>query len=99
MGVVGVGYRHPGEALDAGDERDHGAPGSDPADGGASTFARAGIESVYRDRPCRHFQHPAGMTQRYAHLRAEDLGESVGVLDNAENSAARLRHAGPGKGV
>ena len=36
---------------------------------------------------------------RYAHLRAEDLGESVGVLDNAENSAARLRHAGPGKGV
>lgn len=39
------------------------------------------------------------MTQRYAHLRAEDLGESVGVLDNAENFAALLRHAGPGKRV
>ncbi len=39
------------------------------------------------------------MTQRYAHLRAEDLGESVGVLDNADNSAALLWHAGPKKGV
>jgi site-specific recombinase XerC len=39
----------------------------------------------------------ATMTQRYAHLRAEDLGESVGVLDNAENSAAHLRHIGRGE--
>lgn len=39
------------------------------------------------------------MTQRYAHLRTEDLGASVGVLDNADNSVALLRHAGPGKGV
>jgi integrase len=41
----------------------------------------------------------ATMTQRYAHLRAEDLGESVGVLDNAEDSAAHLRHVGRGEGV
>lgn len=54
VGVVRVRHRHPSEARDAGDERDHGAPGSDPADGGAWTFARVGIEPVYRDRPCRH---------------------------------------------
>lgn len=62
----------------------------------ASQLVMAG-ESLFKvQRLLGHSE--ATMTQRYAHLRAEDLGESVSVLDNADNSAARLRHAGPGKG-
>ena len=63
----------------------------------ASQLVIAG-ESLFKVQTLMGHSDPK-MTQRYAHLRAEDLGESVGVLDNAENSAARLRHAGPGKGV
>ena len=62
------------------------------------SFASLAGESLFKVR--RLLGHSeATMTQRYAHLRAEDLGESVGVLDNAGNSAAHLRHIGRGEGV
>jgi integrase len=50
-------------------------------------------ESLYKVQRLMGHADPK-MTQRYAHLRPEDLGASVGVLDGAANAMARSWHVG-----
>lgn len=58
----------------------------------ASQLVMAG-ESLYKVQRLMGHADPK-MTQRYAHLRPEDLGASVGVLDGAANAMARSWHVG-----
>lgn len=58
----------------------------------ASQLVMAG-ESLYKVQRLLGHSDPK-MTQRYAHLRPEDLGASVSVLDGTANAMARLRHVG-----